>query len=245
MYQQIAEVLRQKIADGTFTPGDRLPTEADLVEEYGVSRDTVRKGLTLLVNEGLVISARPTGHFVRKRQPMVFRPQEEFLKRPRAPEMDAFMTEFSAEGREPRQTIDVAIVEPPEDVAKRLHLGPGQFVAVRRRVRYLDGEPFIYDWGDWSVQTLTTYIGKSYLDDQFWGESKVNSVAPRSYTSMQIGYTWNVAQFYVGVDNLFDTKPPRADTNGLLPNSSTGAGTWADVYDALGQRWYAGVKLNF
>lgn len=142
MYQQIAEVLRQKIADGTFTPGDRLPTEADLVEEYGVSRDTVRKGLTLLVNEGLVISARPTGHFVRKRQPMVFRPQEEFLKRPRAPEMDAFMTEFSAEGREPRQTIDVAIVEPPEDVAKRLHLGPGQFVAVRRRVRYLDGEPF-------------------------------------------------------------------------------------------------------
>jgi outer membrane receptor protein involved in Fe transport len=102
-----------------------------------------------------------------------------------------------------------------------------------------------YDWGDWSVQTLTTYIGKSYLDDQFWGESRVNSVAPRSYTSLQIGYTWNIAQFYVGVDNLFDTKPPRADTNGLLPDSSTGAGTWADVYDALGQRWYAGVKLNF
>src|SRR3546814_2039409 len=73
-----------------------------------------------------------------------------------------------------------------------------------------------------------SYIGKSYLDDQFWGESKVNSVSPRSYTSLQVGYTWNVAQFYVGVDNLFDTKPPRADTNGLLPGSSTGAGTWAD-----------------
>src|SRR3546814_2146771 len=102
-----------------------------------------------------------------------------------------------------------------------------------------------YDWGNWPAQTLTTYIGKTYLDDQFWGESKVNSVSPRSYTSLQVGYTWNVAQFYVGVDNLFDTKPPRADTNGLLPGSSTGAGTWADVYDALGQRWYAGVKLNF
>src|SRR3546814_18964098 len=57
-----------------------------------------------------------------------------------------------------------------------------------------------YDWGNWSAQTLTTYIGKSYLDDQFWGESKVNSVSPRSYTSLQVGYTWNVAQFYVGVD---------------------------------------------
>src|SRR3546814_7209332 len=79
-----------------------------------------------------------------------------------------------------------------------------------------------------ALPILTTYIGKSYLDDQFWGESKVNSVSPRSYTSLQVGYTWNVAQFYVGVDNLFDTKPPRADTNGLLPGSSTGAGTWAD-----------------
>src|SRR3546814_1608332 len=77
-----------------------------------------------------------------------------------------------------------------------------------------------YDWGNWSAQTLTTYIGKSYLDDQFWGESKVNSVSPRSYTSLQVGYTWNVAQFYVGVDNLFDTKPPRAATNGLLPGRS-------------------------
>lgn len=142
MYQQIADALRQQIADGTLGPGAKLPTEAELVEEYGVSRDTVRKGLTMLVNEGLVISARPTGHFVRKRQAMVFRPQAEFRKRPYSPEMDAFMTEFSAEGREPRQTIDVAIVEPPQEVMKRLQLETGQLVAVRKRVRYLDGEPF-------------------------------------------------------------------------------------------------------
>ena len=113
MYQQIADALRQQIADGTLGPGAKLPTEAELVAEYGVSRDTVRKGMTMLVNEGLVISARPTGHFVRKRQAMVFRPQAEFRERPYSPEMDAFTTELSAEGREPRQTIEVAIVEPP------------------------------------------------------------------------------------------------------------------------------------
>src|SRR3546814_5254680 len=48
-----------------------------------------------------------------------------------------------------------------------------------------------YDWGNWSAQTLTTYIGKSYLDDQFWGESKVNSISPRRSSSLQDGYTRN------------------------------------------------------
>ncbi|MCM2427550.1 GntR family transcriptional regulator [Streptomyces sp. RKAG337] len=142
MYQQIAVALRDQIDAGTLAPGDKLPTEADLRKEYVVSRETVRKALAILVNEGLVVSARPQGHFVRRRQPMVFRPQAEFRKRPFSPEMDAFVTEFSAEGREPRQEIEVAIVEPPAEVAKRLHIEPGELVAVRKRVRYLDGEPF-------------------------------------------------------------------------------------------------------
>jgi GntR family transcriptional regulator len=73
---------------------------------------------------------------------MVFRPQAEFRKRPVTPEMDAFMTEFSDQGREPGQVIEVAIVPPPEEVSKRLQLEAGQLVAVRKRVRYLDGEPF-------------------------------------------------------------------------------------------------------
>lgn len=141
-YQQIADALRGQIEDGTLGADAKLPTEAKLQEEFAASRETVRKAVALLVGEGLVISARPQGHFVRKRQPMVFRPQAEFRKRPYTPEMDAFMTEYSAEGREPRQEIEVSIVEPPPEVAKRLQLEPGQLTAVRRRLRYLDGEPF-------------------------------------------------------------------------------------------------------
>ncbi|MCZ7417690.1 GntR family transcriptional regulator [Streptomyces sp. WMMC897] len=141
-YQQIADALRGQIEDGTLGPDAKLPTEAELQAEYAASRETVRKAVGLLVSEGLVISARPQGHFVRRRQPMVFRPQAEFRKRPYTPEMDAFMTEYSAEGREPRQEIEVSIVEPPAEVAKRLHLEPGQLTAVRKRLRYLDGEPF-------------------------------------------------------------------------------------------------------
>lgn len=141
-YQEIADALRRQIDDGDLAPDDKLPTEKQLEERYDASRETVRKALALLVNEGLVISARPTGHFVRRREPMAHRPQEEFRKRPYTPEMDAFVTEYAELGREPEQTIEVHIVEPPAEVAKRLRLEPGELAVVRKRVRSLDGEPF-------------------------------------------------------------------------------------------------------
>ncbi|MFJ4669783.1 GntR family transcriptional regulator [Kitasatospora purpeofusca] len=142
MYQQISDGLRQEIADGTLPAGAQLPTEADLIAQFGVGRGTVRQALSALVNEGLVVPMRPRGYFVKERQPMVFRPQAEFRKRPYSAEMDAFVTEHSAEGRKPRQLIEVAIVEPAPDIAKRLHLEAGELAAVRRRIRWLDGEPF-------------------------------------------------------------------------------------------------------
>ncbi|MBG0567911.1 GntR family transcriptional regulator [Actinoplanes aureus] len=142
VWQQIAEELRAGITDGSLPPGTRLPTEADLTERYQVARNTARQAISALVNEGLVIAARPRGYFVRDRRPLEYRPQQEFRPRPLSPEMDVFLAEHSATGREPMQTIEVAIVEPPTDVKRRLRLADGEFTVVRRRVRYLDGEPY-------------------------------------------------------------------------------------------------------
>jgi GntR family transcriptional regulator len=142
IYQQIANELRGRISDGTIPRGGKLPTEADLVAEFGVTRSTVRQALGVLVGEGLVYSARPQGYFVRDREPMYYRPQQEFRPQPTSPEMDRFMAEHSEGGREPSQTIGVEIVDPPDDVAKRLQLAPGDAAVVRRRVRMLDGEPY-------------------------------------------------------------------------------------------------------
>jgi GntR family transcriptional regulator len=142
VWAQIADDLRAKITDGTLQPDTRLPTEADLTAQYGVARATVRQALTALVNEGLIVPRAPRGYFVRLRQPLFYRPQQEFRPQPKTPEMDRFMADHSAEGRQPHQTIDVSIVEPPSDVRQRLQLPDGDLAAVRRRVRYLDGEPF-------------------------------------------------------------------------------------------------------
>ena len=51
-YYDLMEDLRAKILSGDIRPGDRLPSENELTKEYGVSRQTVRKALEILGDEG-------------------------------------------------------------------------------------------------------------------------------------------------------------------------------------------------
>jgi DNA-binding GntR family transcriptional regulator len=53
-YQQIAEDLRAQIDSGSLRRGSQLPTEADLRDRYGASRNTVRDAIRRLTDEGLV-----------------------------------------------------------------------------------------------------------------------------------------------------------------------------------------------
>ncbi|MER6916736.1 GNAT family N-acetyltransferase [Streptomyces sp. NPDC000594] len=142
LYQRIADKLRAQITDGTLGPGDRLPTEADIASEWDTTRSTAVQGLKVLVNEGLIISDRPRGYFVRSRRPMVYRPQGEFRKRPLSPEMDQFLTQMSEEGREASQHIEVKVETPSRHVRERLQMREGELVVVRRRVRFVDGIPY-------------------------------------------------------------------------------------------------------
>lgn len=140
-YRRIANDLRERITAGELAPGDLLPTQQELQDRYGVARMTARQAINALVNEGLVTSQQGKGVIVRNRTNMIYRPQAEF--EPRISDtMDRFMSAFSKDGREPSQSIDVAIVSAPPIVAQRLGCEAGAPVAVRKRVRYLDGEPF-------------------------------------------------------------------------------------------------------
>lgn len=57
-YKRITEALRVRITGGEFAPGAALPSEAALCTEYGVARNTLRRALDQLADEGL-IEARP------------------------------------------------------------------------------------------------------------------------------------------------------------------------------------------
>lgn len=64
IWQAIADSLRGDLAEGRYTTGDKLPTEAALAERFGVNRHTVRHGISALVGEGLIRTRRGAGAFV-------------------------------------------------------------------------------------------------------------------------------------------------------------------------------------
>ena len=109
-----------------------------------------------------------------------------------------------------------------------------------------------YNLGPWGLTTETTYIAKSSLDNTFlagFDDAAGNplkpdalGVAAKSYTDLNLSYTYGKTRFYVGVDNAFGTKPPVIPSG--VPGNVTGTATAADVYDAIGRRYYVGVRFE-
>lgn len=66
-YRQIAAQLRERIESGELAPGQRIPTETELVEEYEVARSTVRRAIRLLREEGLIVTVPQRGSYVARR----------------------------------------------------------------------------------------------------------------------------------------------------------------------------------
>lgn len=64
-YAQVARRMRERITRGEYQAGDRLPSEAALCALYGVSRMTVRRAVTRLVQDGVAVTENGRGTFVR------------------------------------------------------------------------------------------------------------------------------------------------------------------------------------
>lgn len=65
LYQQVAAEIRSGISTGEYTPGAPLPSEAQLIDRYKVSRPTVRKAIAALRAEGLIEVIHGKGSYVR------------------------------------------------------------------------------------------------------------------------------------------------------------------------------------
>lgn len=64
LYEQIYNEILNEISNGTYLVGDRLPSEKELSEKYGVSRITSKKALEMLADEGRIIRMAGKGSFV-------------------------------------------------------------------------------------------------------------------------------------------------------------------------------------
>jgi iron complex outermembrane receptor protein len=120
-----------------------------------------------------------------------------------------------------------------------------------------------YNLGKFGATMQTTYISAADLDDGFLaafdtpgtGTDPVSNpavpLAPGSYgvgseTYVDLQLTFSPAdayQVYLGVNNLLDEEPPLLISG--LPSDVTGTETDAGTYDAIGRRFYAGVRIKF
>ena len=64
-YHVLYNELRNKIENHILSEGDQLPSESELMAEYGISRYAVRKALTLLITDGLLYTHQGKGYFVK------------------------------------------------------------------------------------------------------------------------------------------------------------------------------------
>ena len=61
---QLADSFRARITDGTWKPGQKIPSVRDLAIEAGTNPNTVQRALAALDDEGLTVSKRTAGRFV-------------------------------------------------------------------------------------------------------------------------------------------------------------------------------------
>jgi GntR family transcriptional regulator len=128
-YRHIEQVLRERIA--TLKPGERLPSDAELCAEFGVSRMTARNAMQRLAEDGLIEREPGRGSFVT--EPPTHR---------RADRLMTFTQEMARAGRIPSSRLLIRAVGPASATeATSLGLEPDQPVVRLRRLRLADDQP--------------------------------------------------------------------------------------------------------
>lgn len=173
--KRIASTLRERIKSGDLPPDAKLPSQPALAAEWNAAIETVRAGLGILRDEGLIEARRPHGWFVRRRETLVYRPQAEVRALTQLQNAEPFVAQLLAEDRAPSQSIEVSIVIPPPHVAERLRLTEGEWTVLRQRIRHINSQPI-------------------NLNDSYYPLSMVEGTAVTSPTNIPQGVSYVLAQ---------------------------------------------------
>jgi GntR family transcriptional regulator len=135
LYGKVEEVLASEIARGDHRPGDRLPSEDELLARFGVSRITVRRAIQNLIQRGVVEIQRGRGTFV-----LAPKVSQELTR------LTGFVEDMDTHGRKASaRVVSKGIVAASLRVAQHLGVSKGARVMRIERVRLADAVPMSFD----------------------------------------------------------------------------------------------------
>ncbi len=135
LYHQLKQALQSDMEQGIYKPGERLPSEPELVREYGVSRITVRQALDELEAEGRVVRRHGKGTYVA--EPRI---EQELIH------LTDFVEDMQQAGQNPSSRVLAFEREPAGPaISKALNISSGTEVVRIDRLRLADGRPIAYD----------------------------------------------------------------------------------------------------
>ena len=173
-YEEIADHLRDLV--NRSGPGERLPSEAELCEQFGVSRMTARHAVQQVEAEGLIERRRGAGTFVRSRP--VPRELGSSL---------SFSENMRARGMEPTsQTLEWGRVNPTSDERTALGLDDEEEAFALERLRCADGVPMALERAVMSVElasSIADHIEEGSLHDMFRAIGRNASFATAEVTA--------------------------------------------------------------
>jgi len=139
-YIQLMDILKERIHQKEWVPGDQIPSEKSLCEHYQVSRTVVRQALRELEHEGVIRRTTGKGTFISP--PKI---SEGLVQK-----LTGFYQDMVERGLKPgTQVLHQDVVPATEKVAGYLNLTPGEQVIDIQRLRSVNEEP---------IQIVTTYI---------------------------------------------------------------------------------------
>jgi GntR family transcriptional repressor for pyruvate dehydrogenase complex len=126
LYEQIVEQIEQSVVDGTLKPGDQLPAERELAQQFGVSRTAVREAVKALREKGLVELQPGRGTFITNGTSHSMRHSLDFMTRIGHPDGFTYLTEVRA------------ALEPEIAALAATRIDDGRLASMREAVAVMD-----------------------------------------------------------------------------------------------------------
>jgi DNA-binding GntR family transcriptional regulator len=156
-YAQVVAEIKRRIERGTYPAGSLLPSEHQLVAEFGVSRPTIVKSLSILRQEGWIGTEQGRGSFVRGRPALA----DAERTRPAQAVMELPETALAGD------LVQAGVKLAPPHVTALLGLEPGTKAFLRQRILTEDGEPveLASAWLPLDLATGTDLASPDLLDE--------------------------------------------------------------------------------